>query len=297
MDLNDDILASFADDLKVKGKKPATIESYTRDAQEFLRYLQDLGLSPEAVVPETLIAYQSHLAAFDKGNSIRRKVIGTRQFFRFLSDRQGNYDSPLDHVPIPERLEQLPDQLPNKVLAKLSRLLENQTSIKSQRDLAILYLLGLEGIKASELIELAWTDWLPGPKASSLRIRGTRSRTIVLQSETSRALQKYHAKVQQLMKKSSRSFSHMLLAFKGRDAGTILNHMTRHGLKFLLYELGEAVGLSNLNTELLRHYAVQYQLSMGRSPETIMNHLGLRRLGNIAKHQHLLNKKQQNLHS
>jgi hypothetical protein len=60
--------------------------------------------------------------------------------------------------------------------------------------------------------------------------------------------------------------------------------MTRHGLKFILYELGDKAGLSKLNTEQLRHFAVTYLIGLGRTPEEIMAHLGLRRIGNIAKH-------------
>ena len=66
--------------------------------------------------------------------------------------------------------------------------------------------------------------------------------------------------------------------------------MTRHGLKFILYEWGEKAGTKHLNTELLRHFAVTHLLREGRSPEEIMQHLGLRRMGNIAKHIAALSK-------
>jgi hypothetical protein len=60
--------------------------------------------------------------------------------------------------------------------------------------------------------------------------------------------------------------------------------MTRHGLKFIVYELGDKVGAKSLNTEQLRHFAVTHLISQGMAPDEIMAHLGLRRLGNIAKH-------------
>ncbi|MFW7377943.1 MAG: tyrosine-type recombinase/integrase [Oligoflexus sp.] len=285
MDLHAEILENFIKDLQAKGKKPATVESYHRDAKEFLAYIYDIGMSMEDVAPETMLAYQNHLAAFDKENSIRRKVIGARHFFRFISDHRGQAESPLDHVPIPERLELLPLQLPRQFLQKLVQKLDKQGGLKSKRDLAILHLLALEGLKATELIDLLWVDWLPGKASGSLRIRGGRSRTIVLQPETNQTIKQYHAIVEGLKKRTRRDFPNVFIAFKGRDAGTILDHVTRHGLKFLLYELGELIGVDKLNTELLRHHAVQYHLAQGRSPEEIMNHFGLRRLGNIAKHQ------------
>jgi hypothetical protein len=42
--------------------------------------------------------------------------------------------------------------------------------------------------------------------------------------------------------------------------------------------------VSGLNSELLRHHAIRHQLATGKSPEDLMGHLGLRRLGNIARH-------------
>ena len=76
----------------------------------------------------------------------------------------------------------------------------------------------------------------------------------------------------------------MFIAFKGRDASFPLPNMTRHGLKFIIYELGEKIGMASLNTEQLRHFAVSHLISLGYAPDQIMAHLGLRRLGNIAKH-------------
>ena len=63
--------------------------------------------------------------------------------------------------------------------------------------------------------------------------------------------------------------------------------MTRHGLKFVMYELGDKIGVSALNSELLRHHAIRHQLALGKTPEELMGHLGLRRLGNIARHNAL----------
>jgi hypothetical protein len=80
--------------------------------------------------------------------------------------------------------------------------------------------------------------------------------------------------------------NHMFCAFKGREAATPLATMTRHGLKFMLYEIGQSCGIAKLNTEQLRHHAVQFQLAQGKSMEEIMVHLGLRRPGNISKHLH-----------
>lgn len=284
MNLDHDTITAFADALRAKGKQPATVESYCRDARHFLDFLAQSRLPGDQVEPATLVAFQQHLTeiADDRENSIRRKIIGVRQFYRFLCEHKHIGSTPFDDVPIPERDDRLPDGLTDSQLNRMRACLEGQ-SLKERRDAAIVMLLGFEGLKATELIELRWEDVLLGDTEASLRVRGPRARVIALQTDTTESLRSYRDAVAPL-KELVASEGHVFVAFKGKDAATVIPQLTRHGLKFMLYELGEKSGVGALNTELLRHFAVRFQLALGRSPETIMQHLGLRRPGNIAKH-------------
>jgi len=273
-----------------KGKQPATVDSYCRDARDFLEYLESHNLPLNQVEPDTLLHYQDYLAgqAHDKHNSIRRKVIGTRQFFRYLSDSRQLAATPFDEVPIPERFESLPESLdPDALNAFLEPGQDNDVSLKGLRDRAIICLLALEGLKANELIHLQWQDYLPRTDGATLRVNGLRLRTIELSPATHLSLKLYRAKFRQIREILVRSEAvnhRMFISFKGRNSAVILPQLTRHGLKFLLYEIGEQIQVNHLNSELLRHHAVQFQLGLGKSAEDIMGHLGLRRPGNIAKH-------------
>lgn len=284
------ILNDFANDLRAKGRSPATIESYCRDALGFMDYLSETGTPLQEVEPNTLQSYQHNLAQSDKENSIRRKVIGARQFFRFLSEQQMLADSPLDMAPIPERDDRLNRDIPMQMIERLlTTLSSQQSSLLDYRNYAIMCLLALEGVKASELISLEWSNWLRFNEYSgNLAIPGSRSRSIDLQQVTHQALNLYKHRLDELQQEQISAFasqrSQMFFGFKGRAGVRALDTLTRHGLKFLLYELGEKAKIPALNTELLRHHAVRFQLSVRQSPEEVMQHLGLRRLGNIAKH-------------
>lgn len=284
MNLDQDTITAFADALRAKGKQPATIESYCRDARHFIDFLAKSRLPGDRVEPATLVAFQQHLTEIedDRENSIRRKIIGVRQFYRFLSEKKHIGSTPFDDVPIPERDDRLPDGLTDTQLERMRACLSGE-SLKERRDAAILMLLGLEGLKATELIELRWDDILLGGGEASLRVRGPRARVMTLQPEAAKSLRAYREALAPL-KDLIAPDGHVFIAFKGKDAATVIPHLTRHGLKFMLYELGEKAGIATLNTELLRHFAVKFQLTLGRSPETIMQHMGLRRPGNIAKH-------------
>jgi integrase/recombinase XerD len=279
----------FADALRSRGKQPATVESYCRDAQRFLDYLTRARLPMSEVEPDTLIAYQEFLRGDceERDNSVRRTVIGIRQFFRFLSETAVVKATPFDAVPIPVRDEVTPKGLnPEDVASLLQVAAGGRPECKAARDAALVSLLAHEGIKANELISLRWVDYLQEQGRGTLRIGGARARAVLLSNTSNELLAIYKRSYQAIRHPAivGNAERRIFIAFKGRDAASPLPVMTRHGLKFILYDLGDKVGLAKLNTEQLRHFAVTYLIGLGKTPEEIMAHLGLRRIGNIAKH-------------
>ncbi len=279
----------FGESLARRGKQPSTVESYCRDAQRFLDYLTRCRLPVTKVEPETLIAYQDHLRADleEADNSVRRTTIGVRQFFRYLTETKALKGTPFDAVPIPERDERLPKGLDHDDVFELMTVaLAGKPPVKAHRDATIVAMLAHEGLKANELINLRWSSIIEERGGGSILVGGGRSRSVPLSKETRDQLKSYREAYQGvhqspgLPSKERRVF----VAFKGRDAASSLPDMTRHGLKFILYELGEKAGVKSLNTEALRHYAVSHMLGLGLTPDQIMERLGLRRMGNIAKH-------------
>ncbi len=279
----------FAECLKSRGKQPSTVESYCRDASRFLEFLSAAKMAPAQVDPDTLVAYQSFLKSDcdERENSVRRAVIGVRQFYRFLSDSQQIQSTPFDCVPIPSRDETLPNDLSDDDIDNLLQIaLSGKPDFKAARDAAIVSLLAHEGLKANEVIALTWRDFMREGNRSWLHVAGTKARSVPLSSDTFSFLDGFKRYYDELKHPAILNCKEkrMFIAFKGRDAASPLPVMTRHGLKFILYEIGTKAGLSHLNTEQLRHFAVNYLMSLGKMPEEIMAHLGLRRLGNIAKH-------------
>lgn len=289
VDPNHELVEQFQAALRAKNRQPATVESYSRDAQDFLRFLQQSGLAIRAVEPETLLWFRDHLlhSVQEAENSVRRKVIGVRQFYRFLVDERFIDDTPFDSVPLPERDESLRKAVSETVLERMISSLPG-FSLKQARDRAILHLLGFEGIKANELIQLKWADYLQSKSLRTLSIPGNKSRTIALSPTSASSLETYAQRFQDwwAQQETSRQAQYrwIFVAFKGKDSSLVLPEMSRHGLKFMLHELGERFELKQLHTEGLRHHAIQYQLATGKSAEEVMVHLGLRRLGNIGKH-------------
>jgi site-specific recombinase XerD len=277
------IIEEFAIDLLKKGRSRPTIQSYRSDAEQFIRFLESQKTDPLAATAGCLIAYQDHLAVVvrEKHNSIRRSMIGIRQFYRFLQQRGYVQHNELDHVSIPERNERLPEL----DFTRIGDLIANSQAVASHsypdaRNAAILSLLGIEGLKVTELLNLHWTDLL----GDELRISCTRARSIQLEDLTLNCLKVYQTQHRKLLDERVMTTGKMFVAFKGREQGTVLPAITRHGLKFIIYEIGKKGAFEQLNSEYLRHHAMHRRILAGTEPETLMKHLGIRRAGNIAKH-------------
>lgn len=310
------LIRDFAEYLRKYGRKDATLASYTSDVQGFIAFVgqQNASQSPAAsaavdwqrVDSAYLITYQQYLIEHEQAmaNSVRRKILAIRQFFRFLAGAELLPDSPVEDVPVPKRDDALPEQLHYQAIAQLVSAFtatsqspdKNDTPqapsslswFKAQRDRAILALIALEGVKSTELIQLIWSHHRDGPDNPSgyLHIGGTRKRTLILNPAARQLLAGYRqsyfamAGLAGLPAVEQRVF----ISFKGPGGGQISPQMTRHGLKFLLYELGNLHGIEGLNAEMLRHFCIRHHLEQGMVPEELMDKLGLKRLGVISSH-------------
>lgn len=285
------------DDLKVsefrafmteQGKQKSTLESYSRDIQNFMEFLTESNTSTGDIGPSVLEEYKSWLLnRGSKASSIRRSVIAIRVFFRWLESSGQLHGNPLEGLPVPAHQQTPTREIPEeKFLEMLAQAQLAPNSLKAARDVALLLLLAKEGLKASELVALKWSYFVCTGETGRLSIVGDRARTILLEAETTLSLKNLR-KLLQSDPRTKATFtpsSPLLVSFKGADARSLLWGITRHGLKFAIYELGESVTIKKLNAEQLRHQAMANKISLGFTPEMVMNHLGLRRIGNIGKH-------------
>jgi integrase/recombinase XerD len=271
-----------------QGRQKSTLESYSRDVHNFVDFLSETNTPTGDVGPQVLEEYKSWLMTRgSKPSSIRRAVIAIRVFFRWLETSGQLHGNPLEDLPVPAHEQIAAREIPEeKISAMLAHAQLGPSLLKGARDKALLLLLSREGLKASELVALKWSHFLCTGESGRLSIAGERSRTIALEAETTEALKAFRKIVQNDLRTKT-SFgpnSPLFVSFKGADARSLIWGITRHGLKFAIYELGESANIKKLNAEQLRHLAMAHKISLGFTPEMVMNHLGLRRIGNIGKH-------------
>jgi integrase/recombinase XerD len=281
-------LGAFREFLGERGRQIATIESYGRDLLNFLQFLEAENIDSDSLGLDTLESFKSWQSEQgSKASSIRRSVIALRMFFRWLEESGQLHGNPFDDAPVPAHEY---NSARNISLEKIDSLIaiakSGESSLKSARDVALLLLLAKEGLKASEIVQLHWNHFLAPGATGRLNIPGEKSRTIGLETATSDALKDYRISLAQDPRTGPQlsGVSPLFVSFKGADARSVQFGITRHGLKFAIYELGAAANIHQLNAEQLRHVAMAHKLTSGFTPDLLMHHLGLRRIGNIGKH-------------
>ncbi len=152
-----DEYASFMSNVRHKAEN--TIESYTRDVNRYITYLNDKGVEDAAQATKTTVL--SYLLSLQKQgratSTVSRTLASLRSFYVFLVQNGEAKSDPTLHLEAPH-VEKKP---PRVMTADEVDLLLSQPSLtdnKGIRDKAMLELLYATGIRVSELINLDTDD-------------------------------------------------------------------------------------------------------------------------------------------
>lgn len=142
-----------------KGLAQKTIESYSRDLTDYLKFLMQTGITAIEDAGTTVIL--RHLIALRNNGlgarSRARHLVTLRGFYRFLLQEKILTPDPARLVDLPKSGLKLPDVLSVKDVKNL--LVSPDTSKpKGKRDAAMLELLYAAGLRVSELVNLKIQD-------------------------------------------------------------------------------------------------------------------------------------------
>ncbi|MCY4444193.1 MAG: tyrosine-type recombinase/integrase [Proteobacteria bacterium] len=285
-------LQAFGKYLHSCGKLSSTIHCYSYDIAHFLQWLSDYRKPCYIEDSNDIQHYLDDLRTNYKlsQNSLRRKLISIKMFFNYhCAQLRPSMTPPTEHIPIPPRDDSLEDVLtPEDIEKLLASTTSPDNSYRSYRDPALIALLCFEGIKSYELISLKWQDLNTHKHPNqhitfTIRISGARKRCIVLSQNSSTYVQKLKEYTSQHPTFSSPQ-SPLFCPLQGKSALPRHSKMSRHGIKFMLYERANTIHIETLHSEKLRHYAITYQLAKGHSSYDIQKHLGVKRQESIARH-------------
>jgi site-specific recombinase XerD len=270
--------------LEGRNLSSATIDAYSSDAKQYLDYfkyskrpLSDINSFSD------LDSYKQSLSGAVGDNSLRRKVISLKLFVEFVLRSQYKIEFKQPSL-IPARIESSKYDFEESFLEKcLHSLNSMECQLKKNRDIAIIHLLALEGLKVSEIIELEQSDLaFTDKKSIQLTVRGKRSRSFFVMDSSRRAISDYLVELEN-NKNIDFEEQKLFIGMKGIKLGKILASMTRHGVKFFINELSKDIHI-NLSAEKLRQHAIWFQVRQGKDVNELMRHFGLRQPGLIMKY-------------
>ncbi|MCX7965598.1 MAG: site-specific tyrosine recombinase XerD [Syntrophorhabdaceae bacterium] len=138
-----------------RGASNHTIEAYTRDILEFLKYLEENSI--QFPLQEDVNNFIAHL--MDRGKktrSITRSISSLRGFFNFMTMEGLIKTNPFEELEAPKYRPSIPEVLSQEEMLELLRLTEGER--KSLRDRTMLELMYATGLRVSELINLKKSD-------------------------------------------------------------------------------------------------------------------------------------------
>lgn len=244
-----------------------TLQSYRRDIEQYITYLQEINLHNLSNTNKTtVIAYL--LALQKKGratSTISRNLASIRSFYQYAAKNKILDNDPTSELESPKVEKKLPQILSTQ---EVELLLEQPkcVDLKGFRDKAMLELLYATGIRVSELISLNLSD-------VNLEIgfikcnKGTRERMIPIGSIAANALQEYINK------------SRGLLIQKSDEKALFVNingkRLTRQGFwKIIKQYKNQAKINKDITPHTLRHSFAAHLLENGADLRSIQEMLG-----------------------
>ena len=291
----DHLVDQFISHMRVeRGLSENTIQSYSRDLNRFIQYLEARNLSALSISQDDIMDYMSSLQGTISVRSAARSLSALKMFFRFLV-----YDGKIESSPA--RLlntPKLPLKLPGVLsLEEVDRLLSqpDPATHLGQRDKAMLELLYATGLRVSELVGLKLTNI--NLEAGYVRTvgKGSKERMVPMGGKALEALKDFldDGRVRilenvRLLK--NKIVPHLFLNARGRA-------MTRQGFWKIIRQYGVKSGLKGpITPHILRHSFASHLLECGADLRAVQVMLGHADISTTQIYTHVTKERLKQIH-
>jgi integrase/recombinase XerD len=259
-----------------KGLRPASVEAYMRDVEQFAEFVETRGGRPNGIL---LTASQAEVSRFleelrshqVENRSVARKLSALRGFYRWLLMDQRIAHDPTVNVETPASWKVLPKSLAEReVAAMLERTgcaarAEDADGL-ALRDHAILELLYAGALRVGEICALRVEDVRLDEQRAQVRGKGDKERLVPLGRTACEALESYLERGRPgLVKRNGAMQRWMFLSVRGRQ-------LTRQWV----WEMVKATSEGRVaSPHTLRHSCATHMVEHGadlRSVQTFLGH-------------------------
>lgn len=263
-----DVLYGFIDYLLYeKELSQNTVESYKRDLEQFITYLDTIDTPIEQFTKTNVIKYMMILKKRGKATStVSRSLASLRSFCQYLINIGILNKDPTINLKSPKQEKKLPDILTHSEVELLLSQPSNDTS-KGVRDKAMLELLYAAGIRVTELVSLNLEDinldvgFVIGGKNSS------NERVIPIGKISIEVLSKYIKDYRDILIKNDNEKA-LFINYYG-------NRLTRQGFwKIIKYYTKKANIDKKITPHTLRHSFAAHLIQNGADLKSVQEMLG-----------------------
>jgi integrase/recombinase XerD len=273
-----------------KGLSPNTLESYSRDLQDFMAYLAEQGLPGLADIQATaILGYLIHLRHRGLTPTSRaRHLVTLRGFFRFLHQEKILPHDPAALIELPKAGRHLPGVLSGREIRALLAAppLDRPVGL---RDAAMLELLYAAGLRVSELIRLKVLDL--NFDAGFVRVfgKGGKERVVPIGRPALSVLNRYLDQARPLLLKGEAS-TFLFVARRGRP-------LSRQGFWKLLKKYAVQAGIRHpVSPHTLRHSFASHLLEGGADLRVVQMMLGHADIATTQIYTHVSMERLQSIH-
>ena len=260
-------IKSFLDFLKTEKKMSVnTLQSYERDVNQFIKYLNDNKLTYSKISQQDIKDYLNHLQEIGKKtSSVSRSLASIRSFYQYAVKNKKVKTNPTENVQAPKVEKHAPSILSSQEI----ELLLNQpkdVDLKGIRDKAMLEFAYATGMRVTEIISLDIED-VNLIEGTVVCKTASKNRTIPLGKLSLKALEEYIQEARPVLIKEEDEPALFVNINGGR--------LTRQGFwKIIKYYKEQAHITKEITPHVLRHSFATHLLQNGADLKSIQTMLG-----------------------
>lgn len=272
-----------------KNYSKKTIDSYTRDINKFLEFMNNENYTLNSVDSTLIRNFLAHetLSGISKRSNARR-VIALRQFYEYLVKNNYVEFNPFIVISTPKIDKKLPEFMYLEEINNLFELNSQRKDFLMHRDQAIIELLFSSGLRVSELVNLTLQDLNLKERMMRIVGKGNKERIVPFSLKTQKTLSIYLENTRK-----------QLIANSGNNIGTnyvFLNSrgekLTTRGIEYILQEIENKTGVTlSLHPHKFRHSFATHLLNQGLDLRTIQELMGHASLSSTQVYTHVSNQK------
>lgn len=252
-----------------RGLSQNSIDSYTRDVEKLLSYLEshDINVSPITITTEIVQQFIYEVAKILNANSQARIISGLRSFFSYLIFEDYIKSNPLELIESPKTGRKLPDTLNEEDINKLIAAIDLGKP-EGERNRAILETLYSCGLRVSELITLKISDLFFDEGFIKVTGKGDKQRFVPIVPSTQKYINIYKNEIRCFLNIQKDYEDTLFLNRRGKQ-------LTRAMIFTIIKQLAEKTGLNKrVSPHTFRHSFATHLLENGADLRAIQLMLG-----------------------